>query len=160
MRGKSPPFPFHSSFPPAGGTLGNLSVGDGLFKIRVGSGLVSMDDPAFPITGRYVFVNPIIPLHEFCETEIPQLAVSLGGTDVGSGDEFTHRSSAFGASGQGGVLNRLAHFEYITAGARFSNMFIFIDRHRMNATPFVRPRTRGTTRGPEIPVPPGETDPF
>lgn len=114
------------------------SICDGLFKVGEGCGIVSMHDPAFAITGRHVLIDPAIPLHQLCKSQIPQFAVSFWGAYIGSGDDFAHWSSASRALPQRGILNRLPHFEHTSPGTRFPNMFIFIDRHSIIATPYSR----------------------
>jgi hypothetical protein len=84
--------------------IGQL-VADGLTQIWNGFGLAFDHVAAVVSPGRHILINPVIALHQFRKSEIPQLAVSFGAADIDTGYDFMYLTGTFRAFCEGLILD-------------------------------------------------------
>ena len=84
--------------------------------------------------GRHILVNAVIALDQFCKPEISQFAVCFGAADIDPGNYFLNGAAALRAFGERFVIDRLPKIKYISQGTWCLDMFILINRHRLESS--------------------------
>lgn len=113
---------------PGDGTV-SPSVLDRFGQIRQGLGPAAVHVAALAAAGGDVFVNPVVALDEFGESQVFQFAVGFGGADAHQGDQPAQRSAAVRTDGERFVVDRLDRLEDPPTLAGRADMLILVDRH-------------------------------
>lgn len=88
-----------------------LSITNGFTEIGQGFGLVANDIPAVFIPGGDIFIDALVAFDQFGKSEIFQLGIRAGRADIRPGNELFNRLSAFWATRQRRVMDRLPVFK-------------------------------------------------
>jgi len=105
------------------------SIPDNFFNIGNRFRFVPHHETAFAVPLRYIFINAVIPAHQFRETEVPQFAVAFRSADADAGQNFLYHAFACGTNRQRRIIYGLLYFKYFAPQTGFIKMFVFIRRH-------------------------------